>query len=280
MIRFILLGLAGVAFMLPASAADKQQQKLPKWEFGLGPGLIDYPDYPGSKERNTLLLPFPYVTYRGEQFQIDQREVRKPLFDAGKWGLDLSLAASLPVSSKENRLRQGMDDLDAAVELGPVVHFSLWHDRLNTFDFALPVRAVIASDFRSLHQEGWISAPGLHYAYRRQFTQSQRLKFSAGVSANFATQRYHHYLYGVESSEATPGRPVYQGQSGFSGLTYLLGLNWHFGDYWLGAFYKLNDLNGSVIEDSPLVETTRAETFGLALTWNFYVSEETVKPLE
>jgi outer membrane protein len=279
-----MLGLVCLAFILPASAsektASKPQQTLPKWEIGLGPGLIDYPDYPGSKERNTLVLPFPYITYRGEHFQIDQREVKKPLFHVGKWELDISLAGSIPVSSKDNRLREGMDDLDAAVEFGPVARYSLWQDRLNTLQFELPVRSVIASDFRSIHQEGWVSAPGLFYAYRRQFTQSQRLKFSAGISANFATDSYHHYFYGVDAADTTPTRPAYEGKSGFSGLTYLLGLNWHLGDYWLGAFYKLNDLKGSVYEESPLVETTRAETFGLALTWNFYVSKETVKGLD
>ncbi len=56
------------ALLLPVHA---QQQTLPKWEIGLGPGLVSYPDYPGSKEQNNLIVPFPYITYRSDAFTID-----------------------------------------------------------------------------------------------------------------------------------------------------------------------------------------------------------------
>ncbi|MDG6774335.1 MipA/OmpV family protein [Thiomicrorhabdus sp. ZW0627] len=260
--------------------AEEQTQNLPKWEFGLGPSLLSYPDYPGSKEQNNLILPFPYITYRGEEFSIEQKEVTKPLFRSGRLTLDLSATGSVPVSSKDNRLREGMDDLDASIGLGPVVSYRLYSHELNDVQFELPVRWVIASDFRSIHEEGWVTDPGIYYYYRQNFTKRQRLKLTFGAAANFGTDRFHDYFYGVSEAEATTTRPAYKAQGGLSGFTYTLGMNWHIDDFWVGGFYRLKDMHNAVYEDSPLMETWRSETFGLVVTWNFYTSKETVKGLE
>jgi outer membrane protein len=275
----IQLGMVSVCVMaVPLDAFA--QQTLPKWELGLGPGIISYPDYPGSKEQNNLIIPFPFVTYRGKDFEIDQREAKKPLFGYGEWELDLSLTGSVPVSSKDNKMRQGMDDLDTTVGFGPVVKYRLIHRHLNELKFEMPVYWAIATNFRSLHEEGIKTTPGLYYYFRKSFSTDQRIKITLYTNANFATAKNNNYFYEVKVYEATSWRPDYRTEGGFGGYSYGASVNWHFGNFWLGAFYKLTDLSEAVFRHSPLVETTRAETFGAALTWNFYKSSETVEGLE
>jgi len=261
-------------------AIAKGQQTLPKWEFGLGPALLSYPDYPGSKEQNNLILPFPYITYRSPDFTIDQREIKKPLYEIQNIELDLSLSGTVPVSSKDNAAREGMADLDGSAGIGPVIKVSLYQNNLNQIKLEWPVRWVLATDFRSIHEEGFVTSPGLYYYYRQNFTQNQRIKITFQMNANFATAKNNNYFYGVKPSEATTTRPAYRPTGGFSGMLYGMGLSWHVGEYWVGAFYRLRDLKNTVFENSPLIETTRSETFGLTMTWNFYTSDETVQGLE
>ncbi len=265
------------ALLLPVHA---QQQTLPKWEIGLGPGLVSYPDYPGSKEQNNLIVPFPYITYRSDAFTIDQREIKKPLYEYRNLEFDLSVSGTIPVSSKDNKAREGMDDLDGSIGIGPVVKARLYRNDLNEFKFEWPVRWVLASDFQSIHEEGFFSSPGFYYYFRQGFSARERLKITLGARADFATARNNNYFYGVDDDEATAVRPAYKSTGGFAGLAYVFSLNWHVNDFWLGGFYRLRDLSGSVYENSPLMETTRSETFGFAITWNFYQSDETVQGLE
>lgn len=277
----IKLGLIGFLWIfVSALAIAKDQQTLPKWEFGLGPALLSYPDYPGSKEQNNLILPFPYITYRGSDFTINQREIKKPLYEFENIELDLSLSGTVPVSSKDNAAREGMEDLDGSAGIGPVIKVSLYQNKLNQVKLEWPVRWVLATDFRSIHEEGFVTSPGLYYYYRQSFTHDRRVKITVQINANFATAKNNNYFYGVKPSEATATRPAYQPTGGFSGMLYGMSLNWHIGDYWVGAFYRLRDLKNVVFEKSPLIETTRSETFGLTITWNFYTSDETVQGLE
>ncbi|MDX1795294.1 MAG: MipA/OmpV family protein [Hydrogenovibrio sp.] len=256
------------------------QQTLPKWEFGLGPALISYPDYPGSSEQNNLILPFPYIVYRGKDFTINQREVKKPLYEYQNVELDLSLSGTIPISSKDNQARKGMTDLDGSVGIGPVIRYRLYRKDLNEIKLEWPVRWILASDFRSIHEEGFISSPGLYYYLRKSYTAKRRIKLTLATTANFATAKTNDYFYGVDPTEATATRPAYQATGGFSGFGYLISLNWHLDDFWIGGFYKLTDLSQAVFRSSPLIETTRSEVYGLTLTWNFYRSKETVEGLE
>jgi len=266
--------------LLATIVMAKEEQTLPKWEFGLGPSLLSYPDYPGSKEQNNLILPFPYITYRSPNFTINQREIKKPLYTYRNVELDLSLSGTVPVSSKDNAAREGMEDLDASAGIGPVIKVGLYQNELNQVKLEWPVRWILATDFRSVHEEGFVTSPGLYYYYRQNFTHKQRIKITLQINANFATAKNNNYFYGVNPSEATATRPAYRPTGGFSGMLYGMSLNWHIGDYWVGAFYRLRDLSNTVFEKSPLIETTRSETFGMTVTWNFYTSDETVQGLE
>jgi outer membrane protein len=269
-----------LCLLLIFSSNSLAEQTLPKWEFGLGPALLSYPDYPGSKEQNQLLIPLPYIVYRGEDFSINQQAITKPFLKTPTVELDLSLSGSIPVSSKDNKKRTGMEDLDGSIGLGPVLKYQLYQHQLNELKFELPIRAIIASDFKSIHQEGWVANPGIFYYYRDDFTQKQRIKLTVGATANFADAQNHNYYYGVDSDYATLDRPAYKTTDGFSGMSYHLALNYHFDQFWLGGFWRGLDMSQAVYKESPLVETQFSNMFGLTLTWNFMKSVETVKGLE
>lgn len=255
-------------------------QTLPKWEFGLGPSLVSYPDYPGSSERNQLILPFPYFTYRSDDVVIDQREAKKALWHSGPYELDLSFSFSVPVASKDNKAREGMDDLDGSLGLGPVFRYQMYNHNLNQLKFELPVRAIIASDFKSVHDEGWVTSPGIYYYFRQNLGNRERIKITLGTSADFSTAKYNDYFYGVNDNEVSSSRSAYQATGGLNSINYIASINWHIGAFWVGAFYKIRDFSQSVAADSPLMTAKQTDTYGLVFTWNFLRSDETVNMLE
>src|SRR5688500_17303926 len=72
-------------------------EELPLWEVGAGAALLNFPDYRGSDERRTYLLPVPYVIYRGETLKVDRQRVRGLLFSGPAAELDVSVSGSVPV---------------------------------------------------------------------------------------------------------------------------------------------------------------------------------------
>jgi outer membrane scaffolding protein for murein synthesis (MipA/OmpV family) len=67
------LFLGAVLLGLPPRAAAEM---LPKWELGVGVGGLWMPDYRGSDEVRSYLLPFPYVIYRLDWLKVDREGVR------------------------------------------------------------------------------------------------------------------------------------------------------------------------------------------------------------
>ena len=95
------------------------------WEAGLGIAAISLPDYRGADSSQTYVLPAPYLVYRGEFLKADRSGVRGTLFNTDRVELNLSLNATLPVSSRNNAARQGMANLRPTVELGPTLSVNL-----------------------------------------------------------------------------------------------------------------------------------------------------------
>ncbi|MBE0620122.1 MAG: MipA/OmpV family protein, partial [Burkholderiales bacterium] len=62
-----------MAVMLAFAAAGARAEQLPLWEAGAGAAALSFPDYRGSNERQSWLLPVPYIIYRGEFLQADER---------------------------------------------------------------------------------------------------------------------------------------------------------------------------------------------------------------
>mgnify|MGYP000751679456 CR=1 FL=1 len=115
------LGLAALCLLisLPVSA-----YQLPKWEIGLGAGVLRMPAYRGALGRENTWLPVPYLAYRGGRFKVDEEGMRGTLLHRERFHLDFSVAGSLPVSEGDG-IRKGMSRLDPIGEIGPSLDIAL-----------------------------------------------------------------------------------------------------------------------------------------------------------
>ena len=239
-------------------------EMLPLWEAGAGIAAISFPDYRGAAGRHGYLLPVPVFVYRGDIFQIDREKVRGLLFKSKCTELDISINGSVPIHSDGNPVREEMPDLDPTIELGPSLNVSLAKTDRATLVLRLPLRAVIASNFRSIHGAGALANPNFNLDLK---AQRWRLGLVAGVL--FADQKYHDHFYGVAPEYARPGRPTYRAPGGYSGAQFIAALSRRFEPVWVAGFVKYDVLNRAAFASSPLVERRSNLSAGVAVTWVF-----------
>jgi outer membrane protein len=258
------------ALGLTGATVDSCADQLPLWELGVGLTALDFPDYRGSDQRSGYVLPLPFVAYRGDFFKVDHDGVRGLFLKTDAVELDVSLNASIPVNSANNRARQGMPDLDPTLQIGPSVNFTLYRGPTgkSAVQLKLPVRAVIATDFTHAHDEGFVFEPQLTLD-AHQLTPLSGWRAGVAVGPLFGDSRYHGYYYSVAPAFATPSRPAYTAPGGYGGTQLTLSTSRRFPSWWVGAFARWDWLNGAVFEDSPLVKRQQAFSFGLAVSWVF-----------
>jgi outer membrane protein len=263
-----LAGLASAVLIMLCLAPAARAEQRPLWEAGIGVTALNFPDYRGSDERQTWVLPYPFVVYRGEFLQADERRMRGLFFKTDRLELDVSLNGSVPVDSGENSARRGMPDLDATLEIGPSLNIRLAQsaNRKTSLELRLPVRAVLASDFSHVRQVGWVFQPNLNADIQDPMGFSG---WNLGVLAGplITERRYNRYFYAVEPAFATAARPAYNPGGGYAGTQLIAALSKRFGEYWIGGFIKWDTLNRAAFEDSPLVRENQSFSGGIAVAW-------------
>lgn len=264
--------LAPLAFM---SAVQAQEE--PLWEMGLGAAVTVLPDYRGSDEGRTYILPIPYLTYNGEKFRIDRRGMHGDIVRKNNVWLDISVNLGPPAESDENQARIGMPDLDSTVEIGPSLRWLWWisEDRNKTFTFYLPLRSVIATDFSYSQPIGWVLAPHVTYDVQN-VGPGGGWNFGFSFGPLYATEKYHDYYYQVDAEFATATRPVFDAAGGYSGLRTTLSLSKRFKKFWIGSFVRYDDLHNVAFENSPLMRKEGSLMAGVGVSWIFARSKETV----
>lgn len=267
--RAALAAAALAALLLPPAARAEER---PLWEAGIGPVFLYLPDYRGADEGRGYVYPFPYIVYRGDRFKVDREGIRGIFFQSDRVELDVSLYGTPPIDSSENSARQGMPDLDATVEVGPVLDIVLARDRKIDYNYRLrlrlPARAVIATDFSHWQNQGWVFYPHLNLDLRPEFLGGRwNVGFNAGPL--YGTRKYHEYFYGVPTQFATPERPAYEARGGYSGLTLLGAISRRFDKFWVGAYVRYDNLSSAVFDSSPLVKQNYALAGGIAIAWVF-----------
>ena len=267
-----------IALCLALVPVGVRAEQLPLWEAGVGLSGLNFPDYRGSDERTTLVLPFPYVIYRGEHLRLDREGLRGLFFESDRVELDVSVNAGIPVNSDDNAARKGMPDLDPTVEIGPSLNVTLLGNRreVSELQLRLPVRAVIATDLSSASTQGFVFEPRLNLDLRwREGGEGWRGGIAAGPV--FATDRYARYYYSVAPQYATPTRPAYAASGGYAGSQLTLSLTWRGGSYWVGGFVRQDWLAGASYENSPLVKSDYALAAGVGIAYVFARSSRTVE---
>ena len=274
LISLAILPLAGL--FAGHSLADEK----PLWELGVGMSALSFPDYRGSDESSLYAIPFPYVIYRGTFLKADKDGVRGAFFDSDRIELNISVGASVPVKSSDNRARQGMPDLQPTVEFGPALDLTLWrsHDRRYKLDLRLPVRAAVTV-MGGVDGAGWVFSPRLTL----DVTDVAGLAgWNLGMLAGpmYGSERSHDYFYSVAPKYATPDRPSYDADAGYAGSQFLMSVSKRYPKYWLGAFARWDSLNGAVFADSPLVKSENYFAAGVGFAWILWESSTLVEAEE
>ena len=242
-------------------------EEKPLWEIGLGVSALQLPAYRGASETRTDVLPIPYLVYRGDHFKADKDGVRGVLFDTDIFEVNISLAASPPVNSRDVKVRDGMPDLNPSLELGPSIDIKLWqstgHDaKLRLF---LPVRAAMTLERDSRFIGGQFT-PRLNLDVANPFGHKGWTLAVAGGPV-FGSREQHDYFYGVAPQYATASRAAYDAKAGYAGLQVLSALWKRFPSFWMGGFLRFDDVRGAVFENSPLVTRKSGFSGGVAMTW-------------
>ena len=226
--------------------------QLPLWEAGAGVAVLNFPDYRGSDERHTLVLPIPYLVYRGDFLKADRESIRGQFYKDDRLDLHVSVNGSIPVDSSDNAARQGMPNLDPTLEIGPNLTVSLLRSATMHLNLRFPLRAVIATDLSHVRDEGWVFQPQVNVDFYDRFPgPGWNLGFAAGPL--YGNKRYHNYFYGVAPQFATPERPAYEAGAGYGGVQFIAALSKRYPSYWVGGFVRADRLSGAVFENSPLV---------------------------
>lgn len=231
-------------------------------EWGLGVAALSTADYRGSSNTQNNLIPLPYLKYRGKRLRIDDG-VEGRLFDSPDLLITISGNGSLP-SSDGNAERSGMDELDTTVELGPSIEYRVQHNTSTQLWLELPLRfALNAEDNFDLLGE--VFHPRLSWRRPAQHKYDWKLQLRGGPL--FADKDFHAYYYDVEAADVTAQRPAYNASAGYSGMRFDFTYSKRFDRLWLGGFVRYDNLEQSIIEDSPLVTTNDSWMLGVGLAW-------------
>jgi len=270
----------GLLLLAGLSAGHIVAAEKPLWELGVGMSALSFPDYRGSDESSFFAIPFPYVVYRGTLFKADKDGIRGALFDSDRVELNLSVGASVPVKSDDNRARQGMPDLQPTVEIGPSLDLNLWrsHDRRYQLDLRLPVRAAVTV-LGGVEDVGWEFSPRLAL----DVTDVAGLDgWNLGLLAGpiYGSERSHDYFYSVAPRYATADRPVFDATAGYAGSQFLMSVSKRYSKIWVGAFARWDSLAGAVFADSPLVRSESYFAAGVGVAWVFRESSTLVEEMD
>jgi outer membrane scaffolding protein for murein synthesis (MipA/OmpV family) len=251
--------------MLMFAGIANAQDPLPKLELGVGLLALDVNDFPGSRHRSSYLLPIPYARYRGKRLRIDDG-AQGVLLESSDLLITFSGDLSLP-TDEDTPEREGMDDLQATFEVGPSLNYRIHPMQESAWWLDLPLRFAYTFD-SDLDFVGTVFQPRLSWRKPEKRTGDWKFRFNTGPI--FASSRYNDYYYSVGSNDATASRPEYESESGYSGWRSEFSTSKRIEKYRLGAFLRYNNLDNSVIDDSPLVSKTDSWGAGIALIWVFH----------
>ena len=251
----------------------------PLWELGLGAAGLRLPDYRGSDQSRSYVLPLPYIVYRGSWLKADRDGARALLFDSQLAKVDLSVAASRPARSRSNTARAGMPDLPGTAEIGPNLNLVVARSAAQQWklELRLPVRAAFSVQ-RSPAFVGATFSPNLNLDLGGG-GGSGGSSGSNGNGANgawnlalmtgplFADRAYTARFYAVDAAYATAARPAYQAHGGYAGWQALAATSRRVGNTWYGGFMRYDSLRGTAFEDSPLLRQRSALTVGVGVSW-------------
>lgn len=265
--------LAGTLAGARAAAVEEPATSARHLELGVGLGVIATPDYRGSSQFSTTVLPVPYVSYRDRRVELSRRDgLVARLFNTEYLRLGVSASASLPGNDSQDSLRRGMPKLLPTFEIGPSLDLRV-SEAGGHWDLRLPVRAVAAADLDEFEGIGGLSYPHLRFSRDRQSFGNWEVEGAAGLGPLWATRSYHRYFYRVEPRYATPDRPAYDPPGGYSGARATAYLGLRRGPWRIGLGLTRDALAGAAFRDSPLVETAHSTVIAFGVFYALWAHD-------
>lgn len=264
---FGLCFLLATGFSTP-SFSESTTKPEPRLEFGFGVGGQSLNHYRGSRETEAVILPFPVMIYRGDFWQVDEKDgIRGKVLEGRRYEVDLSGDLELRSSTKDNELREGMPELDTALQLGPELNLNLTGDTLNEgWMLRFPLRAAFAISLDNPRHIGYTFNPKLTFK-RAGFFGDWRLK--TDIALLYASGQLHEYYYAVKPEYVTATRPFYDASSGYSGAYAKVGF-YKRNRNWIYKFsLRYDRLDGVTYEDSPLFESKDFYAFSFGVAYMF-----------
>jgi outer membrane scaffolding protein for murein synthesis (MipA/OmpV family) len=258
--------------------ADK---RAPLWEAGIFGGVLRYPDYRGSDEYTLYALPLPYIVYRGRRVQADRDGVRGIFWRHPDLEFDLSFFGNPPVRG-DNQAREGMDDLDPIVELGPALRwFPLGRLPADSLYLQLAGRRVASLAWEEgprFSAEGYRGELHLIW-FRPDLLGDGRLGGGLNIGCDVSDSDLNGYFYDVGAGDVRPGRGAYHAGGGYSGVWVGGSLIHELTDTLsLAAYARWENISGAAFDTSPLVETENNLIVGGAIIWTLFKSEARAAP--
>jgi len=243
------------------------------WRLGLGVAAVDYPAYPGAKQRDLLISPIPWAEYQSERLSVGRDGFAATLGESKFARLDLSVSGSLPVDNARGSLRDGMPDLELMVEIGPSLELAIWSGRQQALELHLPVRKVLAvASASSIYGEGYVFDPRLHYSRNSEWrlgSRSAAVEWELDAGVLYGDRDYTQLFYQVDPQHATANRAAYRAESGLVGVRLSSTLTVDSGPWLLMGYLRLFDLGSSDNRASPLLAKTQYALAGAALVYRF-----------
>ena len=260
-----------------AGTATPAAEQRPLFELGIAGGGGYTPDYPAADQSRLRGIVSPFLTYRGELFRSDEQGARLRALRANGFEFSLSASGAFPASSRDNRAREGMPDLDWIGEVGPTLRMTLWRDPAapRRLVAETPLRAVFSTDLSSISFRGWVFNPDIAWEQRNLVIPGSRLRIGLGVV--FATERFMDYFYEVTPEFARSGRPAYDARAGYLGARLQFSYRIPITDrLTMIAGGRVENFGGAANADSPLFRRETNFSVAAGFSWTLYRSEATV----
>ncbi len=274
-------GLLVVPLLLAAPAwaryTPPPSEPQPVWEAGVAAGVASVAKYAGSNRRDVYVAGFPYLIYRGPWLRVSGRSAHLILAETPRYWLDISGGGWLPVNAGNDTARAGMPDLDLTVQAGPRINYLAAATPRSDTLLRLAARAVwSAAAFNDVSHRGYIVEPAVRLTLR-PWGRNGRFSLSTTVSADLGDSEVNGYFYDVDSAFATPTRPAFSSGAGLAAYNASVSASWKVTPrVHVGVYVRGTTLKGTVVEDSPLVQSDHSYAFGVGFNWIFWRSERKV----
>lgn len=248
------------------------QAKKPLYEIGFASGTGGVPDYPASDQSKNRSIALPTFLYRGEIFRQDRKGSRARLFKNDSIDIDLSFGAAFNANSNNNDAREGMEDLDWLIEIGPRVNYTIYKTDNSFVEFELPFRFVTSTNGQFTRERGQHITPQIDY--RNKF--HPYFSYSFSFKLNYGSEVLNDYFYQVEKKDVTAERESYNAKAGYVSNSTSGNLIFSKDDLFIivGATYAT--YNNSSNQNSPLFKSENSTSLYIAFNYFFFKSKELV----